>query len=71
MARYFNELERPLPGADLPATEVDGVTLLTPTDEHEEAVRLAHNAAFADHWGSTPSSPERWRDFWSSRSMRR
>lgn len=70
VARYFNELERPLPGADLAPSDVDGFTFVTPNDEHEEGVRLAHNAAFADHWGSAPSTPERWHDLWSSRSQR-
>lgn len=27
----------------------------------DEAVRLASNAAFADHWGSVPREPEAWR----------
>jgi mycothiol synthase len=37
---------------------------------HAEAVRLAHNEAFADHWGSTPRSPEAWADMLASRSAR-
>jgi ribosomal protein S18 acetylase RimI-like enzyme len=37
---------------------------------HAEAVRLAHNEAFTDHWGSTPRSPEAWADMLASRSAR-
>ncbi|GER22960.1 N-acetyltransferase [Zafaria cholistanensis] len=37
---------------------------------HAEAVRLAHNEAFADHWGSTPRTPEAWADMLASRSAR-
>lgn len=37
---------------------------------HAEAVRLAHNEAFADHWGSTPRTPEVWADMLASRSAR-
>jgi mycothiol synthase len=29
--------------------------------EFDEAARVAHNEAFADHWGSEPVSAERWR----------
>lgn len=71
VARYFNELTRPLPGADVTVPDIEGVRLITPTDEHEDAVREAHNAAFADHWGSSPQAPETWRDYWTGRSQRR
>ncbi|WP_066635575.1 GNAT family N-acetyltransferase [Serinicoccus hydrothermalis] len=69
VVRYFNLLGRDL--ADPPAVaEIDGVELRTPTDEDEEAVRLAHNAAFRDHWGSGESDAERWHERWVSRSAR-
>lgn len=70
VARYFNDLVRPLPGEPVGDVEVDGVTLVSPTDADEEAVRIAHNTAFADHWGSAESPPERWHDYWTSRSTR-
>lgn len=35
-----------------------------------EAVRRAHNEAFADHWGSVPRSEEKWADQMASRSFR-
>ena len=34
----------------------------------DEGVRLAYNASFADHWGSSPSSPERWRNLFADSS---
>lgn len=71
IARYFNELARPLPGEPLPEPELPpGVELVTPTDAHEEAVRLAHNEAFRDHWGSTEMGAGRWHDYWTARSNR-
>ena len=27
--------------------------------------RLAHTEAFADHWGSTPTDPERWKHWYT------
>lgn len=68
VVRYFNLLGRPLAG-DLPAVDTEAV-LVTPGPGHEEAVLRAHNAAFADHWGSAPSTPERWHDHWTARSNR-
>lgn len=38
--------------------------------ELSEAVRRAHNEAFADHWGSAPRSQEKWEDQMASRSFR-
>lgn len=57
--RYHDELLRPL--TDLPApASPDGVRIVPwPTDRDEE-IRLAKDAAFADHWGSTPTPPEHW-----------
>lgn len=71
VVRHFNDLARPVPGDPLNIPEIDGVQLISPTDEHGDSVRIAHNAAFADHWGSSPSSEEGWHNHWSSRSSRR
>lgn len=74
VVRYFNELTRPLPGDPVTVPDPEdlgGVELLTPTAEHEAAVREAHNAAFADHWGSTPQSEATWRDYWTGRPQRK
>lgn len=58
--RWYASLKRdladPLPDVVVP----DGIRLTTWTPEDDEDVRLAHNAAFADHWGSQPMSAEDW-----------
>lgn len=57
--RYTDELLRPL--TDLGAIPtVDGVTIVAWPDDRDEEIRLEKNAAFADHWGSTPTSVEHW-----------
>ena len=71
VVRFFNDLARPVPGDPLTVPHIEGVELINPTDEHEEAVRVAHTIAFRDHWGSTPGSVESWHDFWTSRSGRK
>jgi len=58
--RYYSEMRRPL-AEPLPAHAVpDGLRLVPWTPDVDEAVRLAHNEAFADHWGSEPRTPETW-----------
>ncbi|WP_161958390.1 GNAT family N-acetyltransferase [Ornithinimicrobium cavernae] len=69
VVRYWNEMKRPLNGEPVAVPEVDAV-LVSPTDEHREATRLAHNEAFRDHWGSGPQSAEAWADTWTARSNR-
>ncbi|AXJ10793.1 GNAT family N-acetyltransferase [Arthrobacter sp. PM3] len=60
VVRYYNEMHRPL-GQDLPAVVLDpGLELVTFGPELHEPVRLAHNAAFQDHWGSEPRDEEGW-----------
>ena len=60
IVRYYNEMHRPLnqavPEADLDA----GLELVTFGPALHEPVRLAHNAAFRDHWGSEPRDEEAW-----------
>lgn len=57
--RYNDELLRSL--EDLPSPRgVDGVGIVPWPDDRDEEIRLVKNAAFADHWGSTPSSQQRW-----------
>ncbi|UFU06040.1 GNAT family N-acetyltransferase [Ruania halotolerans] len=65
--RYFTAMERPLPGADLPALDSRVVPF---TPDLAEATRLAHNDAFASHWGSGPVTPEHWRQMREGRSFR-
>jgi ribosomal protein S18 acetylase RimI-like enzyme len=59
--RWFEELRRPL--TDLPPPgEVDGITIVPWPDERDDELLSVRNAAFADHWGSTPISPATWND---------
>lgn len=58
--RHYAMLRRDL-SMPIPAVlEPDGVVVEPWTPDAEEDARLAHNAAFADHWGSQPQSAERW-----------
>ena len=67
--RYWNLLTRAL-GDEPPVAAIEGVRLLSPEEGHEEAVRAAHDVAFRDHYGSSPSSPEGWHEHWTSRTGR-
>ncbi|MGP9501244.1 GNAT family N-acetyltransferase [Specibacter sp. AOP5-B1-6] len=59
VVRYFSEMLRPL--VDVTAVPVPaGISIVPWTAELSEAVRLAHNEAFADHWGSEPRTAEQW-----------
>lgn len=59
-ARYFTSLVAVLEGADLERAVPEGVRVEPLTPERAENVRLARNAAFADHWGSQPTNAEAW-----------
>jgi mycothiol synthase len=60
IVRYFNEMHRPL-DAGLPTAALDqGLELVGFGPELHEPVRLAHNEAFRDHWGSEPRDAEGW-----------
>jgi mycothiol synthase len=57
--RYYDQLLRPL--ETLPDRRaVPGVRIVPWPDGRDEEIRHAKNAAFADHWGSTPTSPHHW-----------
>ena len=61
VVRYFNEMHRHLGGVPLPEVRLAaGLDLVTMCPELSEDVRLAHNAAFRDHWGSEPRDEESW-----------
>ena len=64
IVRYFTEMTRPLdqPIPDLPfPAELKLVSFAEGTDRSiAELVRLAHNDAFQDHWGSEPRDQESW-----------
>ncbi len=60
VVRYFNEMHRPL-SLPVPRTVLGpGLSLVTFGPELHEPVRLAHNSAFRDHWGSEPRDEEAW-----------
>lgn len=57
--RWFEELLRPL--TDLPdRISIDGIEFRPWPDDRDEECRVVKNAAFEDHWGSTPTSAEKW-----------
>lgn len=57
--RYMEELLRPL--TDLPPLPtLHGVTIVPWPDDRDEEIRTEKNLAFADHWGSTPTSAHHW-----------
>ncbi|WP_156253170.1 GNAT family N-acetyltransferase [Pseudactinotalea terrae] len=67
-ARYFTDMTRPLPGEPLAAPDDARIRPFSP--DLAEPLRLAHNDAFATHWGSTAQSPEQWADTIGGRSFR-
>jgi mycothiol synthase len=67
--RYHDELIRPLD--ELPVRpDRDGFEVVGWGDEHVEPARLVVNEAFADHWGSTPKTPEAWASMLDEYGMR-
>ncbi len=59
--RFFVDMclptSRPIGSVELPS----GLRLQPWAEDLDERTRLATNAAFADHWGSLPRSPEVWK----------
>lgn len=63
--RWWSELARDLAVPVKPVPPPPGITVVTlgpPYDaaRWDEPLRLAHNAAFADHWGSAAVGPTAW-----------
>ncbi|HEX2902873.1 MAG TPA: GNAT family N-acetyltransferase [Jatrophihabitans sp.] len=65
--RYYHDMSLALP-AQVELAGLPEVRSFTP--ELSEQTRLAHNEAFADHWGSTAMTPQRWAEFAGSRTLR-
>src|SRR5690606_31923236 len=61
IARYFLELRRDLT-APIAARTLEGFDIVPFTADRSEAVRLARNDAFRDHWGSQPTTQEDWQE---------
>lgn len=63
--RWFSvmrrELDQPVPAVELPA----GLRMVGYEPDLDDALRLAHNEAFTDHWGFQPWSGEMWAQ-WST-----
>lgn len=60
--RWFNTMQRDLRTAASPHVAVPtGITIRPWTQDDDEATRIAHNEAFADHWGTTAVELEPWR----------
>ena len=60
IVRYYNEMHRPLADGFPEAVLGEGLELVGFGPELHEPVRLAHNDAFRDHWGSEPRDEEAW-----------
>lgn len=59
-ARWYFDMRRDI-REPLPAMpDLDGLEVRTYEPAWAERVRLAHNEAFADHWGSEPQTAEIW-----------
>lgn len=58
--RYYVDMRRDL---SVPLPEIatpEGVRIVPWSADLDDRVRLAHNDAFADHWGSQPRTAESW-----------
>ena len=67
--RYEDELLRPLEKA-LEVPLAPGVEIRLWDRARDEEIRGVRNAAFADHWGSTPTSPEHWQHWLAGATVR-
>jgi GNAT superfamily N-acetyltransferase len=69
--RYRHEMLRELPGGGLPDIVVpQGFQIVPYRPELDEAVRLAKNEAFREHWNVTPATPENWRTWFTGPEFR-
>lgn len=69
IVRYFSDMLRPLD--TLPALVVpEGFEIRPFTADLHEPVRLAHNDAFRDHWGSDGRSVEQWQNFMNDQHLK-
>jgi mycothiol synthase len=69
--RLFLEVARPVELPIAPVEAPAGLELVPWSEELDEAARLAHVEAFADHWGSEPRTQDEWRQWYTGhRSFR-
>lgn len=57
--RWYTYMRRDL-AQPIPDVDTAGVRIEPWRPDLDEVVRLAHNEAFVDHWGSEPRTPEEW-----------
>ncbi|MDT0185131.1 GNAT family N-acetyltransferase [Microbacterium sp. ARD31] len=62
-ARWFTSMVRDNSVAVAELADLPGITLVPYSADRAEDARQARNDAFRDHWGSLPSSPDRWQKF--------
>jgi mycothiol synthase len=70
IVRYFDDLHRattPTPVADCPS----GITIVPWDDGRSAELRDVKNTAFADHWGSQPSTEHEWQQLTHGGAARR
>ncbi|HVA86362.1 MAG TPA: GNAT family N-acetyltransferase [Candidatus Saccharimonadales bacterium] len=58
--RTFATMRRSVRGGPPAVPDPPGFTFVQWRPELDDATRLAHNDAFRDHWGSDPTTRERW-----------
>lgn len=69
--RRFLEVARPVDVPVATTAPPAGLELVPWSTELDEATRLAHVEAFADHWGSEPRTQDEWRQWYTGhRSFR-
>ncbi|WP_166984145.1 GNAT family N-acetyltransferase [Paramicrobacterium fandaimingii] len=71
LTRYFTEMERRLSDPVEIVEPLADVRIVPLDDELVESSRLARNDAFRDHWGSQPTTQERWEHLTSSPEFRK
>jgi mycothiol synthase len=69
--RYWFEMRHPMDGDLPPVVAPTGLDVRTYDVDLDDAVRLAHNEAFADHWAAAIRSREDWQTWHVGRTFRR
>ena len=69
--RYFRKMARGLDGDELPPVRVPGgFEIVAYRADLDEAMRVAKNEAFRDHWDVTPTTPDDWRSRFTGAEFR-
>ena len=70
LSRYFLSLERSLSEPILPVDVAPGIRVASFTAQVSQAVHVARDEAFMDHWASQPMSDENWNAYVTGRWFR-